>query len=51
VQAYSRLRQTSKVGGVSVTLQMAEAVKPALPAGPSVVTMLTAAPSLAMPFR
>src|SRR5690606_32577789 len=40
-----RLRQTSSVGGVSVTLQTALAVNPARPAGPSVVITLTAAPT------
>ena len=34
-----------QVGGESLTLQTAVAVKPARPAGPSVVTILTAAPS------
>ena len=43
--------QTSSVGGWSVTLQTAEAVKPARPAGPSVVMTLTAPASRAMPLR
>jgi hypothetical protein len=46
-----RFRHTSKVGGSSVTLHTAEAVKPARPAGPSVVMMLTAAPSRAIALR
>jgi len=39
------LTQTSNVGGESVTLQTADAVKPARPADPSVVMMFTAAPT------
>jgi hypothetical protein len=39
------------VGGESVTLHTALAVKPAIPAGPSVVMMLTAAPTQAMASR
>jgi hypothetical protein len=39
------------VGGSSVTLQTAEAVKPARPALPSVVTILTAVPRHAMASR
>jgi hypothetical protein len=46
-----RLRHTSKVGGSSVTLHTAEAVKPARPAGPSVVMMFTAAPRRAIALR
>ena len=46
-----RFRQTSKVGGLSVTLHTAEAVKPRLPPGPSVVMTFTAAPSRAMASR
>ena len=46
-----RFRQTSRVGGVSVTLQTALAVNPARPAGPLVVIMLTAAPTWAMASR
>ncbi|EJK91382.1 hypothetical protein UUU_14070 [Klebsiella pneumoniae subsp. pneumoniae DSM 30104 = JCM 1662 = NBRC 14940] len=46
-----RFRQTSRVGGVSVTLQTALAVNPARPTGPSVVIMLTAAPTWAMASR
>jgi hypothetical protein len=38
-----RLTQTSKVGGLSVRPQTADAVKPARPARPSVVTILTVA--------
>lgn len=46
-----RLRQTSRVGGESVTLHTALAVKPAFPAGPSVVMILTAAPTQAIASR
>ena len=46
-----RVRQTSKVGGVSVTEQTALAVKPRRPPGPSVVMMFTAAPRRAMASR
>ena len=46
-----RLRQTSSVGGSSVTLQTAEAVQPPRPAGPAVVTTVTAAPSRAIASR
>ena len=42
---------TSSVGGSSETLHMAVAVKPPRPAGPSVVTMLTGAQTLAMASR
>jgi hypothetical protein len=41
----AHLTQTSNVGGASVTLPTADAVNPWRPAGPSVVMMLTAAPS------
>jgi len=37
--------QTRRVGGSSVTLQTAEAVKPPSPSGPVVVMMFTAAPT------
>ena len=40
-----RLRHTSKVAGWSDTDTTAVAVKPAIPAGPAVVTTCTAAPS------
>ena len=43
--------QTSRVGGSSVTLQTAEAVKPQRPAGPVLVITFTAAPSRAMASR
>jgi hypothetical protein len=43
--------QTRSVGGSSVTLQIADAVNPARPALPSVVTMLTAAPRQAIASR
>src|SRR5262245_36684553 len=43
--------QTSKVGGSSVTLHMAVAVKPPFPAGPFVVITLTGAQTRAMAFR
>ncbi|USX33747.1 hypothetical protein NHG68_11875 [Enterobacter sp. Z1] len=46
-----RFRHTSSVGGESVTLHTALAVKPAIPAGPSVVMILTAAPTQAMASR
>ena len=46
-----RFRQISSVGGSSVTLHTADAVKPARPAGPSVVMMLTAAPRRDMALR
>ncbi len=45
------LRQTSRVGGVSVTLHTADAVKPWRPPGPSVVTTFTAAPRRAIASR
>src|SRR4051812_13924440 len=43
--------QTSKLGGESVALHTAEAVNPARPCGPSVVTICTAVPSCAMVSR
>ena len=46
-----RLRQTSSVGGSSVTEHTALTVMPPRPAGPSVVTMFTAAPNRAMASR
>jgi hypothetical protein len=46
-----RFMHTSTVGGLSVTLQTAEAVKPAGPSGPSVVMTVTAPGSRAMPLR
>ncbi len=46
-----RFRHTSSVGGSSVTLHTAVAVKPARPLGPSVVMMLTAAARRAMASR
>jgi hypothetical protein len=46
-----RFKQTSTVGGSSVTLQTAETVMPYLPAGPSVVTIVTAVPSWAIADR
>jgi hypothetical protein len=46
-----RFKQTSTVGGSSVTLQTAETVIPYLPAGPSVVTIVTAVPSWAIADR
>ena len=49
LSALRRFMQTSRVGGSSVTEQIADAVKPQRPAGPAVVTMLTAAPTRRMP--
>jgi hypothetical protein len=46
-----RLRQTSSVGGSSLTEHTALTVSPPSPAGPSVVTMFTAAPRRAMASR
>ena len=46
-----RLAQTSRVGGESVTLHTADAVKPARPPGPSVVITFTAAPRRAIASR
>ena len=46
-----RFMQTSSVGGVSVTLHTAEAVKPRRPPGPSLVITFTAAPSRAIASR
>ncbi|MND91249.1 hypothetical protein D3C80_833640 [compost metagenome] len=46
-----RFKHTSRVGGESVTLHTALAVKPACPAGPSVVIILTAAPTQAIASR
>src|SRR5690242_11955643 len=45
------LMQTSSVGGLSVTLHTAEAVKPHQPSGPALVMMFTAAANRAMPSR
>ncbi len=46
-----RLTHTSRVGGVSVTEQTALTVRPAGPAGPSVVTTLTPADRFAIADR
>jgi len=46
-----RFRHTSSMGGSSVTLQTAEAVRPTRPAGPELVTMCTEAPRRAMAAR
>src|SRR5271165_3855433 len=51
LRSLARFMHTSKVGGSSVTLHTADAVKPPRPAGPSVVTTFTAAPRRAIASR
>ena len=50
-ESFDRLTHTINVGGVSVTLVTADAVKPARPPGPSVVITFTAAPNRAIASR